>query len=87
MKPKEDSEIFNRMMKTAKRIVVTMLCCVPFLIVIAYLCRQFLHGWMQYLLFVAVLGLVVGVEELVFNRLVKRKEAKRIIEGNKDVFK
>ncbi len=84
---KTESEQFNKAYKTAKRLVLTMLCCVPFMIIIAFLFRESITGWLQYLLFLGILIIAVSIEELIYHKRQKRLQAKEFIEGNKDVFK
>ena len=70
------NEMYENGMKVAKRIAITMLCCVPFLIIFAYLTRNVItSNGLQILCFVLIMGVVVLIEELVE------------VEDKKDVFK
>ncbi len=80
------NEAYDNAMKIAKRIAITMLCCVPFLIVFAYLFRNAIHSnGLQIFLFVLIMGVVVLIEELIYRR--KAKSKTEIDDDKKDVFK
>lgn len=79
-------EVYDNAMKVAKRIAITMLCCVPFLLVFAYLMRNVItSSGLQIFIFVLIMGIVVLIEELIVRRK-KRRESK-VEEDKKDVFK
>lgn len=79
-------EVYDNAMKVAKRIAITMLCCVPFLLVFAYLMRNVItSSGLQIFIFVLIMGVVVLIEELIVRRR-KRCESK-VEEDKKDVFK
>ena len=79
------NEMYENGMKVAKRIVITMLCCVPFLIIFAYLTRNVItSNGLQILCFVLIMGVVVLIEELIARR---KKKNKVEVEDKKDVFK
>ncbi len=72
--------------KVAKRIGITMLCCIPVLIAFGYLTRKVItKNWLQILCFVGIMAVVVLVEEIVARKREKAKKEKQV--ENKDVFK
>lgn len=82
------NETVQNAMKVAKRIAITMLCCLPFMLVFAYLLRNVLNKDIyQILFFMAFLAIVVVIEEIVSRKAEKRKKLKQEIEPTKDVFK
>ena len=79
------NEMYENGMKIAKRIAITMLCCVPFLIIFAYLTRNVItSNGLQILCFVLIMGVVVLIEESIARR---KKKNKVEVEDKKDVFK
>ena len=79
------NEMYENGMKVAERIAITMLCCVPFLIIFAYLTRNVItSNGLQILCFVLIMGVVVLIEELIARR---KKKNKVEVEDKKDVFK
>lgn len=81
------SEVYKQAIKIAKRIAITMLCCIPVLIVFAYLTRNIIKSdVVQIICFMVILSVVIGIEELIYYRQ-KKKQAKQLLEKNKDVFK
>lgn len=79
------NEMYENGMKVAKRIAITMLCCVPFLIIFAYLTKNVItSNGLQILCFVLIMGAVVLIEELIARR---KKKNKVEVEDKKDVFK
>ena len=85
---REQSDVFNRAMKVAKRITITILCCIPFLIAFAYLTRNVITSdALQIVIFTLVMGVAVLVEELIVRARIKRKNAEALLETKKDVFK
>lgn len=82
------NETVQNAMKVAKRIAITMFCCLPFMLVFAYLLRNILNKDIyQILFFMAFLAIVVVIEEIVSRKAEKRKKLKQEIEPTKDVFK
>ncbi len=80
------NEQFERAFKVAKRIGITMLCCLPVLIAFAYLTRRVIKSSaLQILCFVLIMGVVVLIEEIIARKKEKRKIERDIT--NKDVFK
>ncbi len=83
---KDRQQAYHDAMKTAKRIAITMLCCLPVLIIFAFLMRNIItNNAIQILCFVLIMGVVVLVEELIYRKAKKKKE--KIQKENKDVFK
>lgn len=79
-------EVYDNAMKVAKRIAITMLCCVPFLLVFAYLMRNVItSSGLQIFIFVLIMGVVVLIEELIVRR--KKRHESKVEEDKKDVFK
>lgn len=72
--------------KVAKRIAITILCCVPVMIVFGYLTRNVItSNFAQSAIFFVFMAVVVTVVEIVARR--KEKQQKEEIETKKDVFK
>ncbi len=85
---KNQQEITQNIMKVGKRIAITILCCVPFLIAIGYLLRNVItSNAVQILLFMLIMGIAVLIEELIARKRERRRQAKIELEGDKDVFK
>ena len=85
---KNQQEITQNIMKVGKRIAITILCCVPFLIAIGYLLRNVItSNAVQILLFMPIMGIAVLIEELIARKRERRRQAKIELEGDKDVFK
>ncbi len=79
-------EAFKNMMKVAKRVAITILCCVPFIIVFAYLTRKVITSdFAQILCFMLIMGVAVAIVEVIAR--VKEKKQKEEIETKRDVFK
>ena len=82
------NETYNKAMKVAKRIAITLLCCVPVLILFAYLTRNIItSNFWQIFIFIVFMGLVVLVEELIARASIKRKQAQIDLGLKKDIFK
>jgi len=79
-------EFINNAMKVAKRIGITILVCVPFLIIFAYLTRNIITSDVaQVLIFIGVMGVAVLIEEIIVRKREKEKSEQQI--EKKDVFK
>ena len=79
-----NDDLMQRIMKRGKRIAITMLCCLPFLILFGYLTRNIItSNAAQIAIYVAVMGIAVLVVELLAK---KKAETKSEIE-DVDVFK
>ena len=73
-------------MKVAKRIAITVLCCIPFIIVFAFLTRKVITSdALQIVCFMLIMGVAVLVVEVIARR--KEKQQKEQIETKRDVFK
>ena len=75
-----------RIMKVGKRIAITIVVCVPFLIVFAYLTRNLIKSSaIQIVCFMLIMGIVVLIEELISRKREKIKKETQI--ERKDVFR
>lgn len=73
-------------MKVAKRIAITMLICVPFMLLFAYLTRSFITSdAAQIVCFILIMGTAVLIEEIVVRKKEKAKKEMNI--EKKDVFR
>ena len=75
--------------KVAKRIAITLVVCIPFLLAFAYLTRNVItSNGLQIFCFFIILAVVVLIEELITRAVIKRKKSKPEIEQDKtDVFR
>lgn len=81
-------EAYKNIMKVAKRIGITILCCVPVMIVFGYLTRNVITSdALQIVCFTLIMGIAVLIEELVVRAKEKRKAEQDMIEPKKDVFR
>lgn len=79
-------EGFKNAIKVAKRIAITILCCVPVLGVFAYFTRNIIKSdALQITCFVIIMGIAVAVVEVIARAKEKAKEEQ--VETKKDVFK
>lgn len=79
-------DAYKNTLKVAKRIAITILCCVPVLIIFGYLTRKVITSdVVQVLCFVMIMGIAVAVEEIIVRT--KEKAKSEEIETKKDVFK
>ena len=79
-------EGFKNAIKVAKRIAITILCCVPVIIVFSYLTRNVITSdFVQILCFTLIMGIAVAVEEVIARA--KEKAKSEEVETKKDVFK
>ncbi len=82
------NQTYSNAMRVAKRMAITIVCCLPFLIVFAYLTRNIItSNFWQIFIFVCVMGVAVLVEELISRAKEKRKKAQELLEPKKDIFK
>ena len=85
-KVNERDEAYKNIMKVAKRIAITVLCCVPFIIVFAFLTRKVITSdALQILCFTLIMGTAVAIVEVIARR--KEKQQKEEVETKRDVFK
>lgn len=86
---REQNDLYSRAVKIAKRIGITILCCIPVLIIFAYLTRGIItNDAVQIICFMIIMVVAVVIEELVTKRLNQKREAKKLLrKDNRDVFK
>ena len=86
MRQPNQQEFINNAMKVGKRIAITILICIPILIVFAYLTRNIItSNTAQVLIFIAVMGVAVLLEEIIVRKREKAKKEMQI--EKKDVFR
>ncbi|MBO5955027.1 MAG: hypothetical protein J6Q13_03580 [Clostridia bacterium] len=86
MKQPNQQEFINNAMKVGKRIALTVLICIPFLILFAYLTKDIITSDVaQVLIFIAVMGVAVLLEEIIVRKREKQKKEMQI--EKKDVFR
>jgi len=79
-----NNPMYQRIMKRAKRIVITVLCCLPILILFGYFTRNIITSQVaQIAIYVVIMLVAVIIEELV----TKRKEQNKTEVEDVDVFK
>ena len=82
------NEIMQKAMKVAKRVAITILCCIPVMIIFGYLTRNIITSEvLQCLCFILIMGVAVLIVEIVARKKEARKQAKAMLETKKDVFK
>ena len=82
----DGTEAVKNIMKVAKRIAITILCCVPVIVIFGYLTRNVITSdALQILCFTLIMGIAVAVVEIVARKKEKRKAEE--IETKRDVFK
>ncbi len=88
MKRNSNDEMVKNAYKVAKRIAITVVSTIPFLIVFAYLMRNIITSdALQIASFVLILGVVVLIVEIIARVREKKKKEIEILEDKKDVFK
>ena len=86
MRQPNQQEFINNAMKVGKRIAITILICIPILIIFAYLTRNIItSNTAQVLIFIAVMGVAVLLEEIIVRKREKAKKEMQI--EKKDVFR
>ena len=79
--------MYKKILKVGKRVAITILCCLPFIILFAYLMRDKLtSNFWQIFIFVCFMAIVVFVEEIIARAREKKKQAE-VLDTKKDVFK
>ncbi|MBQ8615629.1 MAG: hypothetical protein IJ415_03585 [Clostridia bacterium] len=79
-------EGYKSALKVAKRIAITVLCCVPIMIVFGYLTRNVItSNVLQIVCFMLIMGVAVAVVEVIARA--KEKAKAEEIETKRDVFK
>ena len=80
------NEAVNNIVKVAKRIAITILCCVPVIIIFGYLTRNIITSdALQIVCFMLIMGIAVAIVEVVARA--KEKKQKEEVKTKKDVFK
>ncbi len=83
-----NNDVYQRALKVAKRITITILCCVPVLMIFAYLMRHIITSdAVQIICFMLIMGVTVLVEEIIARRVIAKREADKLLNNKKDVFK
>lgn len=72
-------------MKVGKRIAITVVCCIPVLLVFGYLTKDVLNNALQIVCFMLIMAVAVAVVEVVART--REKKQKETIETERDVFK
>ncbi|MBQ9795478.1 MAG: hypothetical protein IJW36_00755 [Clostridia bacterium] len=79
-------EGYKNAIKVIKRIAITILCCIPIMIIFGYLTRKVItSNIVQIFCFMLIMGIAVAVEEVIARA--KEKAKSEEIETKKDVFK
>lgn len=79
-----NNEMYQKIMKRAKRIAIAVLCCLPVIILFGYFTRNVItSNVLQIIIYVAIMLVAVLIEELIY----KRRENKKIEVEDIDVFK
>ena len=82
------NEIYKNFMRVAKRVTITILCCIPLCAVFAYATRNIINSdFLQILGFMLIMGLGVLIVETIARKREKKKQEQSILETKKDVFK
>ena len=84
----ENTDMFRRAKKLVKRISITILCCIPFILIFAYLTRNVITSdAAQIVCFIAIMGGAVAVVEPIARAREKKKAEQAQVEPKRDVFK
>ena len=84
----ENTDMFKRAKKLVKRVSITILCCIPFIIIFAYLTRNVITSdAAQIVCFIAIMGAAVAVVEPIARAREKKKAEQAKVEPKRDVFK
>ena len=84
---KQNNDMYQNAMKVAKRIAITIICCVPVMIAFGYLTHKHIKGAWQIICFMLIMTVAVVIVELIAKRQAQKREAKKILYQDKDVFK
>ena len=83
-----NEEIAQSFMRVAKRIAITVLWTLPFLLIFAFLTRNYITSdALQIAIFVLIMGIAILIEELIVRAKEKRKKNSEILDNKTDVFK
>ena len=84
----QQNETMKKAMKVAKRIAITMLCCLPVLLLFGYFTRNIITSdALQITCFVIIMGIAVAIVEVVARAREQKKAEQAQFETKKDVFK
>ena len=79
-------QAYKNIMKVVKRIAITILCCVPVIIIFGYLTRNIITSdALQIVCFMLIMGIAVAIVEVVARA--KEKKQKEEVETKRDVFR
>ena len=79
-------EAYKNAIKVAKRIAITILCCIPVMIIFGYLTRKVItSNVLQGVCFIAIMSIAITIVEVVVR--IKDKKQQEEIETKRDVFK
>ena len=85
---RQNNDMYQNAMKTAKRIAITIICCVPIMIAFGYLTRNIItNDAVQITCFMIIMSVAVAIVELIAKRKAQKREAKKLLHEDKDVFK
>ncbi|MFQ6751994.1 MAG: hypothetical protein ACLRFL_00315 [Clostridia bacterium] len=85
---RQNNEMYQNAMKVAKRIAITIICCVPIMIAFGYLTRNIItNSAVQIICFMIIMSVAVVIVELIAKRQAQKREAKKLLHEDKDVFK
>ena len=81
-------EAYKNIMKVAKRIAITVLCCIPVLILFGYFTRNIIKSdALQVVCFMLIMGIAVAVVEVIARAKEKQKAEQTMVKPKKDVYK
>ena len=84
----QQNETYKKAMKVAKRIAITMICCLPVLLIFGYLTRNIITSdALQITCFIIIMGIAVAIVEVVARSREQKKAEQAQFETKKDVFK
>ena len=79
---------FKGPFKVAKRIAITILCCIPVMILFGYFTRNIIKSnGLQIVCFMLIMSVAVAVVEVIARAKEKAKAEQDLVEPKKDVFK
>lgn len=78
----------TEMFKTIKRYGITILCCIPFMILFGFFTQKYIGNVLNIVINTLFMGVVLLIEELIHKRKQKFRDAKtEVLHKNEDVFK
>ena len=84
----DKNDTYKNMLKVAKRIAITILCCIPVMVLFGYFTRNVIKSdALQVVCFMLIMGVAVLIEELIVRAKEKAKAEEAVVEPKKDVFK